>query len=129
MSIGQRPGIKLVGQSSIQAVVYMALHASWAWADTTQWGVNDLGFKFLLSPLEALAQWDTVACTYILRGTWLKPRLENFPPPVITNASLLEGSLQSLEESRRGVSELCFRLFLFPPFTGRRKVVINAAGC
>lgn len=53
MSIGQRPGIKPVGQSSSQAVVYVVMRASWAWAETRQWGVNDLGLKFLVSPLEA----------------------------------------------------------------------------
>jgi len=34
------------------------------WAETRQWGVNDLGFEFLVSPLEALVWWDTVAYTH-----------------------------------------------------------------
>lgn len=47
MSVGQRPGIEPVGQSSSQAV-YRVL------CETRHGGVNDLGLKFLMSPLEAL---------------------------------------------------------------------------
>lgn len=45
MSIGQRPGIKPVGQSSSQAVGHRILPAACSWAETQ--GVNDSWFGFL----------------------------------------------------------------------------------